>query len=100
MMKYITSSFSKLMFQNPQWIELSEELSRDQFLKEIKGAHSCVSAENIAEDLGVPRNKETVKARPGDIIYNVAWDHGEFKYFKVQVMPSTLLDGNYCEELI
>ena len=100
-MKYITSSFSNNMFQEKKDMLLREQISEEQFRYEIQDAYSCVAAEDIALHLGVALNKETVKARPGDIVYNVTCEYKEYKYYRIQVMPSTLpCNKEYCEELI
>ena len=98
--KYITSSFSNNMWQESANVLLQEELNENQFRKEIIDGFSCVSAEDIAELLNVAVNKQTVKARHGDIVYNVTKEQGEYRFYKIRVMPSTRLDGIYCEELL
>ena len=100
-MKFITSSFSNDMWQEPKNLLLEEELTEDQFRREIEDGYSCVSREDAAEHLNVACNHETVKARPTDIIYNIIRKPNSWLYFRVQVMPSTLPCNNeYCEELI
>ena len=99
-MKYITSSFSMLMFQEPSLLFKREILTEEEFMKETEDAYSCIGAEDVAKHLGYAYNKETVKARSHDTIYNATIENGEYKYFKISVMPSTVLDGIYCEELL
>ena len=102
-MKFITSSFSNDMWQEPKNILLEEGLSEEQFRREIDSidSYSCVSREDVAEHLNVALNHETVKARPSDSIYNVIKKPDGFHYYRVRVMPSTLpCNKEYCEELL
>lgn len=100
-MKFITSSFSNDMWQEPKNLLLEEELSETQFRKEIIDGYSCVSREDVAKHLNIALNYETVKARPTDFIYNVIKKPDGFHYYRVQVMPSTLpCNNSYCEELL
>lgn len=102
-MKFITSSFSNDMWQEPKNLLLEEELTEEQFRKEIEQqeTYSCVTRKDAAKHLNVALNYETVKARPSDIIYNIILKPDGFHYYRVQVMPSTLpCNKEYCEELI
>ena len=99
--KYITSSFSNLMFTDHSCLLQREELDQHTFLKETSDAKSCISAFDIAEELALPFNKEPVKAKESDVIYNVTKDNGKLRFFRIQVMPSTQCNNSeYCEELI
>ena len=100
MMKYISSSYSPLMFQDVSVLKLQEQIPKEQFMEEIIDAYSCVKAEDVAKMLNVTQNKETIKARVDDVIYYVGCEQGTYKFFRIKVMPSQILDGYYCEEVL
>ena len=100
-MKYITSSFSNLMFRDKKALLQREEITEEQFQKEALDGFSYIGAEDVAKDLGFAYNKETIKATEEDVILNVTKDHGNYRFYKVTVVPSTqYCNKDYCEELI
>lgn len=67
-MKFITNSFSPLMFEESSLDFSKHELKEDQFKVLIKGAQSYVSHYDVAERIGVPVNNRPLRARAGDVI--------------------------------
>lgn len=99
-MIYITSSFSNLMFRDKESLLKRTELTKEEFYEKAEQGSSYIGAEDVAKDLGFAFNKETIKATDNDTILNATKDHGNYRFFEVEVMPSTRLCNQECEELI
>lgn len=91
-MKFITSSFSNSMWQEPNNFIIETELTEENFREAIKGAKSCVTNHDVAEHLGVELNHEPVKARPEDTIYNVVWKPTGFVYYELFLLQKEFSD--------
>jgi hypothetical protein len=67
-MKYINNAFSPSMVDLAKFTISFEEISREQFEAEKKGAISVVGHQNTAEALGVAFNRTTLKLKGGDVL--------------------------------
>jgi hypothetical protein len=63
-------------------------LSEDEFQSLAYDAYSCIGAEDVATLTGFAYNKESVKARPGDILLLADWDNGDLVYYCIQIVES------------
>ena len=105
LMKFIISRYSPKMIQAKDFDLKWHELSEDEFQALALDAYSCIGAEDVAALTGYAYNKESVRARPGDILLLADWDNGKLVYYCIQVLESeTPLfreeELEYLEELI
>jgi hypothetical protein len=67
-MKYINNAFSPSMVDLAKFSVSFEEITREQFEEEKKGAISVVGHQNTAEALNVKFNRTTLKLKNGDVL--------------------------------
>ena len=87
-MKFIISRYSPKMILARDFDLKWHELSEDEFHVLALDAHSCIGAEDVATLTGFAYNKETVRARPGDLLLLADWDNGKLVYYCIQVLES------------
>jgi hypothetical protein len=87
-MKFIISRYSPKMIQARDFDLKWHELSEDEFQSLAYDAYSCIGAEDVATLTGFAYNKESVKARPGDILLLADWDNGDLVYYRIQIVES------------
>jgi hypothetical protein len=87
-MKFIISRYSPKMIQARDFDLKWHELSEDEFQSLAYDAYSCIGAEDVATLTGFAYNKESVKARPGDILLLADWDNGDLVYYCIQIVES------------
>ncbi len=69
MTRYIGTAYSMQMINGGAGLLQYYEISEETFRKLIKGAKSYAGHKDMAEFLGVPRNRGNIKLDDGDILY-------------------------------
>ena len=87
-MKFIISTFSPNMFMAKDFDLKFHRLTEDEFQALSYDAYSCVGYEDVAQALNIAYNKETVKARPGDILLLAQMNNGNLDFYCIQVLES------------
>ena len=67
-MKFIISSLSPGMVEYGDFMLSFHEVTDTEFQALCYDGYSCVSHQDIADAINVAHNKETVHARPGDVL--------------------------------
>ena len=97
-MKFIISSLSPGMVEYGDFMLAFHEVSDKEFQALCYDGYSCVSHQDIADAINVAHNKETVHARPGDILLHANLERGVLKFYCIQVLPPlTTLEREYGE---
>ena len=70
-MKYVANGFSPKMLRRRPGGHLVKfrDISVDEFMKNRKDAVSIIGHHNLAENLGLPRNRFNVWLEGGDVVY-------------------------------
>lgn len=72
----------------PSWTLHGDEITEEEFQALAYDAYSCIGQEDIAELTGFAYNKESVKARPGDILLVANKYKGTLKFHCLRVMEA------------
>ena len=70
-MKYISNSFSPKMLQGKKSKVSFKKISKENFEKQLLTGKSIIGHKNIADILGIEKNRESVKLEHGDVLYCV-----------------------------
>lgn len=103
-MKFIISGIGMGLFTGSSFDLRCHELTEEEFHALAIDGYSCIGHEDIAQLTGFAYNKESVKARPGDVLLLAQKYRGALRFHCIQVMESEapLLreEELYVEEMI
>ena len=87
-MKFIISRYSPKMIMAKDFDLKWHSLTEKEFQALAYDAYSCIGAEDVAKLTGFAFNRESVKARAGDILLLADWDNGTLVFYCIQVCQS------------
>ena len=97
-MKFIVSSLSPGMVEYGDFMLSFHEVSDTEFQALCFDAFSCVGHQDIADCINVAYNKQTVHARPGDVLLYANKEKGVMKFYCIQILrPLDVLQREYGE---
>jgi len=87
-MKFIISSLSPGMFQEPNFNLKFHELTEDEFQALALDGFSHIGHEDISQLIGFAYNKDPVHARIGDVLLLAQKYRGVLRFYCIQVVES------------
>lgn len=87
-MKFIISGISMNLFQDKDFDLKIHELSEDEFQAIAYDAFSYIGQQDVADATGFAYNRESFKARVGDILLLAQIYHKTLRFYCIQVCPS------------